>query len=292
MRRPIEVFMVVAIVGVVGLLILMAIPRQRESARAVRCRDNLRQIGVGLAIDAQNGGHLPAVPSLGALESPATPGPLARLLGDLGRPDLVGLAPSKNMPPPVPGAPPAGRRIAGFLCISDPLAMRGTAASVSYRATAGSGAEGVDGAFAPGRIVTTDQVAAGDGLEYTAAFSERLLGDGRPGGAGGIRNYRGTPDPPGGWRGDAGRSWAEADWRSTLYNHAIPPNAAGSTIALDGRTARMGASSGHGNLVHVLTLDGGVRAVKDGVDPKVWRALAARRRTAENALIRRGTNER
>ena len=73
----------------------------------------------------------------------------------------------------------------------------------------------------------------------------------------------GCPSAPdeGGLRGDAGSSWIAADYRSTLYNHALTPNGRPSCIADDGRTAYMGASSGHVRGVNVLRLDGSVSLV-------------------------------
>jgi len=62
-----------------------------------------------------------------------------------------------------------------------------------------------------------------------------------------------------------------ADYRSTLYNHAIPPNAPASCIAEDGRSAFMGASSGHVAGVNLLLLDGSIRTIRPSVDLKIWR---------------------
>jgi prepilin-type processing-associated H-X9-DG protein len=70
---------------------------------------------------------------------------------------------------------------------------------------------------------------------------------------------------------DAGSSWESADWPSTLYNHAMTPNASPSCVASDGRTARMGASSNHANRVNVLMLGGSVRGFTPTVDPEVWK---------------------
>ena len=73
---------------------------------------------------------------------------------------------------------------------------------------------------------------------------------------------------------DAGWSWAEASWRSSLYNHALPPGASPSCVSRDGASALTGASSVHPGGVNVLTFDGGVRTVSPTVAPAVWRALA------------------
>ena len=76
-------------------------------------------------------------------------------------------------------------------------------------------------------------------------------------------------------RGDAGSSWLKSDWRSTLYNHALTPNAPVGCVADDGHSAFMGASSGHVSGVNVLFCDGRVRTYTPRIDPKLWREWAA-----------------
>jgi hypothetical protein len=60
-----------------------------------------------------------------------------------------------------------------------------------------------------------------------------------------------------------------------LYNHALTPNGRPSCIADDGRTAFMGASSGHVRGINLLRLDGSVTLTLPTIAPKVWRDLAA-----------------
>jgi prepilin-type processing-associated H-X9-DG protein len=175
--------------------------------------------------------------------------------------------------------------VPGFVCASDPNATAGMfPAPISYRATTGSSPPGDDGAFAPGRSIRLKDIEAADGLSFTAAFSERLVGDNQPS-ATTLRNYRVVPGPltgagcpsdsaVGGWRGDAGSSWAWADYRFSLYNHALLPSARPSCVASDGQTAFMGASSGHVRGVNMLLLDGSVTVVRLTIDPKVWKEFA------------------
>jgi Protein of unknown function (DUF1559) len=75
-------------------------------------------------------------------------------------------------------------------------------------------------------------------------------------------------------RDDAGSSWIGSNYRSTLYNHALPPNGRPSCIADDGRSAFMGASSGHVRGVNLLRLDGSVALTVPSIAPAVWRELA------------------
>jgi hypothetical protein len=156
-------------------------------------------------------------------------------------------------------------------------------APVSYRAATGDGTRGDNGAFAPGRSWSLAAVEARDGLSYTAAFAERLVGgESLPV----LSSYRAAspPLPDAGCpaaavasspKDDAGSSWIASDYRSTLYNHALPPNGRPSCIAEDGRSAFMGASSGHVSGVNLLRLDGSVTLTLPSISPKVWRELAA-----------------
>jgi prepilin-type processing-associated H-X9-DG protein len=279
-----EVLVVVLIVGAFLLLMLLALPRQRETARAVDCRRNLMRVGVALALFDRNEGHLPTVPPL-ASEPVAGGGPLKTVLASLVLPDLTGLTDVASPPAPQPGQVPGERPLPGFVCPSDPY-LSGPLihpAPISYRATTGDLISGATGAFAPGRVVRLSDIEAGDGLSFTAAFSERLIGRG-PDHAEALSGYRRTPGPlapsgcppapPSSGIGDAGASWAEGSWRSSLYNHTLTPNGAPSCVSADGREARMGASSGHAGGVNVLTFDGGVRTVSPTVSPPIWNALA------------------
>jgi hypothetical protein len=59
-----------------------------------------------------------------------------------------------------------------------------------------------------------------------------------------------------------------------LYNHAIPPNAVISCIANDGRSAFLGASSGHVSGINLLLLDGSLRTIRSTINLKIWREFA------------------
>lgn len=263
---------------VVVLLLAMALPRNRESARIAGCERNLMQIGVALTIYGGSTDQYPTVPP----SEQAGPSPLEALLVHLGQDDFRAMADPERPPPPRRVAQVGPRYITGFVCPADNISASGTVPSpLSYRATAGTSSRGNDGPFAFGRLVRPGDVEAGDGLGFTAAFSERLVGTGREGEVD-ARNYAlapGTieaacPDaPPTSWRGDTGASW-DANWRSSLYNHGLTPNGSPSCIADDGRTARIGASSLHPRRVHLLILDGGVRAFTPTIDPAIWRAWA------------------
>jgi hypothetical protein len=240
------------------------------------------QIGVALILYDQATGQIPTVPELGSAASRQT-GPLRVLLEQLGLPDFLELASPKEPSPSQPGLVVREQPIRGFLCSSDPEATAGRfPAPVSYRATAGETPDGRGGAFSPGQHLSLAAIEAGDGAGYTAAFSERLVGNHRSVRA--SRNYAVVPGPlpPNGcprsalteWRGDAGSSWFASGWQSTLYNHAQPPDAEPSCLAEDGRSAFMGASSGHPAGVNLLLFDGSVKIQTPTIAPSIWRALA------------------
>jgi hypothetical protein len=277
------------LIGGTGLLVLMGLSRAREGARLTRCTLNLSQIGFALALYDQMHGHLPKVEtpiSPDVQPSKGPPGPLKTLLQALDIPDLTELRDPKTPPRSRPGQVPGEMPVPGFFCASDPNAIaRRLPAPVSYRAATGDSHRGDNGAFAPGRSWSLAAVEARDGLGYTAALSERLVGAGEDGPET-PPSYRVVPPQLSdagcpatlvatGLRNDAGASWVASDYRSTLYNHALPPNGRPSCIADDGRTAFMGASSGHVRGVNLLRLDGSVTLTLPSIAPKVWRDLAA-----------------
>jgi prepilin-type processing-associated H-X9-DG protein len=279
----VEVIVVLVIACLVGLVIIAALPRQREKSRLAQCQANLMQIGMALAQYEQPAGLLPTVPTLGSDGKAVRPSPLGALLDELGVDTVWEVRDPKKPPPKKASRGDFERPVAGFTCPSDPEAKSPPwPAPVNYRATTGDQPDGSNGPFAPGRVVRVADIEAADGLAYTAAFSERLVGSGRK--EPGLRNYAlvGGPVRPSAclppsladWRGDAGSSWLGAGWPSTLYNHSLIPNATPSCIAADGLSAFMGASSGHGDRVYVLLLDGHVRAFTSRIDPKIWRGLA------------------
>ena len=281
--------MLLVVVGVVALVALMGISRAREQARLVGCRKNLAQIGMALGLYDQMNGHLPEIGSPGlpdGMTAPQSPSPLKTLLVTLQLPDLTEIRDKSTRPEARPGEVPDGIRVRGFLCASDPNALSASfPAPISYRAATGDSLLGDNGAFAPGSARSLAEIEARDGLGYTAAFSERLVGDNRAGHDAPI-NYQVLPTPlpsggcpllsdPAGWRGDAGSSWTTAGYPSTLYNHALAPGGHPSCIAIDGRSAYMGASSGHVGGVNLLLLDGSVSLIRPSINPKIWRDYAA-----------------
>jgi prepilin-type processing-associated H-X9-DG protein len=289
----VEVLIVLALVATVALVLLMAVPRAREQARLAGCRRNLGQIGIAIALYDQFQNHLPIVAEPGPLDGQSAAGattygagPLRTLLETLVLPDFTELIDPRKPLKPRAGEIPGETAVPGFVCQSDPTGLAGRfRAPVSYRATTGDSAEGDNGPFAPGRTLALSAIEAADGLSYTAGFAERLIGN-HESGISGLAAYQLVPDrvmPQGcrpapdtsAWRGDAGSSWRDCDYLSTLYNHALLPNGQPSCIAADGRTAFMGASSGHTRGVNMLLLDGSVTVVVPTINAKVWKEFAS-----------------
>ncbi len=284
-----DVIVLLLLIAGTALLVLMGLSRAREEARVAGCARNLSRIGFALALYDQLNGHLPEV---GTPLPPdqegagGSPGPLEMLLESLDLPDLTELRDPKARPGRRRGHVPGAMPVPGFICAADPNALAGRLpAPVSYRAATGDGPRGDNGAFAPGRSWSLAAIEARDGLSYTAAFSERLAGSGADGPES-LPSYRivapplpdaGCPAAPGAfdWKNDAGSSWAASDYRSTLYDHALTPDGRPSCIAADGRSAFMGASSGHVRGVNLLRLDGSVGLTLPSIAPKIWRELAA-----------------
>lgn len=81
----------------------------------------------------------------------------------------------------------------------------------------------------------------------------------------------------GAWNTERGGKWIVGNYGNTLYNHADPPNPArfDCTNATQ-QKGRLAARGDHGGGVNVLSCDGSVRFVGDGVSPAAWRALATR----------------
>ncbi|SIO65429.1 prepilin-type N-terminal cleavage/methylation domain-containing protein [Singulisphaera sp. GP187] len=278
----VEVIIVLVVLAIFVLVLAMRMPRQREVARRAACQKNLMNLGIALLNYDRSIGHLPIVPELGTEASRRT-SPLRALLEELSVPDLRDFTDLEHLPARVTGFVAREQAVPGFVCPSDPNATAGHfPAPISYRANAGDTPDGQNGIFSPGRKLSLVEIEGGDGLEFTAAFSERLVGTNQATHA--PANYAEVSGPitangcppleAASWRGDAGASWFTSSWQSTLYQHALTPNADPSCVAQNQQSAEMGASSGHLGTVNVLTLDGAVKTYSATVDPQIWRKLA------------------
>jgi prepilin-type processing-associated H-X9-DG protein/prepilin-type N-terminal cleavage/methylation domain-containing protein len=327
MRRPragftiVEILVVVAIVGLLVGLLLPAVQVAREAARRMQCASNLRQISLAAANHVAIAGRFPlgsesrrwdARPNfphqyfrwsvLAHLAPYYEETDLLRSL-DLSVPLYIGLTPDAIAPQ---NKPIVKLTVPLFLCPSD---RRGPVSELfgptNYSGCTGSGLDGTpfetDGMFFVNSGVGPENVT--DGLSKTAAFSESILGDGptqtsdrafaKPDTA--YAFVMRSPLTDAACRAAAtwnytdvrGFSWANGEYRTTLYNHAGRPN--DPTIDCIGVVmntsdkARMYAGYGwraarsrHGGGVNVAMADGSVRFVADAVDAAVWQAAATR----------------
>lgn len=278
-----EVLLAAAICVTAALFLLMRLPRGREQARATACMSNLNQIGQSLGYYVESTGGYPVNESWTGPVAQAGSSVLVKLR-DQGK--LWGFADVKGQ---IEGTskPKSGDRPAvpaGLRCPSD--RSSGPPSATNYRANAGAEPAGASGPFAIGKRVKPAEVEAADGLAFTAAFAERLMGttSGEPGRADYLvvencdhvaAERLVSPAADATWLRDAGHDWSRGDWPMTLYQHGLRPNAPVSAVARKGNCAAMGSSSGHQGLVHVLLLDGSVRPWRDTVDAGVWKRLGS-----------------
>ncbi|WP_169973190.1 DUF1559 family PulG-like putative transporter [Tautonia rosea] len=284
---PAEVLVVIVVVAILALLLMIGLAKSREVARSATCSRNLQQIGLALQLYEQVTQFTPYIAPLDDLND-ASQGPLALMLQQLGRTEVTGIDLQIDPEPAPPLTEPLSERyLPDFVCPSDPIATsRVFPAPLNYRANTGDQPEGRRGPFAPGISMSFAEVEAGDGAAYTAAFSERLVGTAATSSET-LRDYQlvpgpvpreGCPDLPDVLlQTEAGRSWLELGWQSTLYTHASAPQNPRSCIDEQGRTALMGASSGHVEGVRVLLMDGSVRVYARTINPAVWASLGTYR---------------
>ena len=318
----IEVLVVVAIIGMLIALLLPALQAGREAARRIVCASNLRQVGLATAAYETARGRFP----LGA-ESREWPGrpnwphqyfrwsalahltpfcEQAQLLAglDLSVPLYVGLT-SESISPQ--NKPIVKITVPLFLCPSDKsAAVSELFGPTNYAGCAGSGIGGGTPFDTDGLLFINSRIRAkdvGDGLAKTALFAESTLGEGptRTQNRAGVNPatayafWSGSPltqsrcAAAAMWneRDLRGFSWANGEYRTTLYNHGRLPNdgeidcigvvreTTDPTLTYAGYGWRA-ARSRHPGGVNVAMADGSLRFVADDVDPAVWKAAATR----------------
>lgn len=279
----IELLVAAMVMAVAFALILTAVSRMREAARRAQCLSNLHGIGLALSHHQTTRGAFPA----GAGERSF----LWRLLPYLDQdPAAWSVIDDRTAAVPIPGQ---------FLCPSDsarrdPLSRFAT----NYAGNAGTlGREpvsGWDGAFCDEGLKPD---AVTDGLSYTVAAAEWVVGDGdasRPSRLGSITLIEGIfPGTPAGLGAFAsacesaqpgvtgpaasafkGSYWFRGKLGHSLYTHALPPNRPSCRAAPD--LNAISAGSLHGGYAHVMMFDGSVRPIRDTIEPSVWQALGTR----------------
>jgi prepilin-type N-terminal cleavage/methylation domain-containing protein/prepilin-type processing-associated H-X9-DG protein len=318
----VELLVVVAIIGVLTAVLLPAVQTVRETARRTSCTNNLRQIALANANHETARGRFPiGSESRQWSERPDFPHQFFRwsLLAhlapfyeeqslleglDLTVPLYVGLTPDAIA---TQNKPIVKLTVPIFLCPSDRMkAVSELFGPTNYAGCAGSGAGGgspfdTDGLFGINSQTRLKDIR--DGLSKTVAFSESVLGDGAIASrtATGIDAATGygfvfvTPLTDAAcsrpfyynFTDLRGFSWANGEYRTTLYNHMRRPNdpamdclaAVMTTADLAKMYAGYGwraARSRHPGGVNVLMADGAAQFIEDGVEPAVWQAISTR----------------
>lgn len=303
----VELLVVLAIIGVLTALLLPAVQMAREASRRSSCGNNLRQIGLALhnfegarkRLPPGRGAPLPKVFSVHAYLLPyLEQNQVADLLDLDSAPTTFSVGSTNYSGDANYDAAVVG--VETLLCPSDPTGERvpnSPYGATSYAACSGTGTlvagslTGADGVFYLDS--KTRFASIPDGTSNTAAFSERLLGEGSPPASvpspAAERAVRELPfgtDPDdstcgassaGGWFVERGGKWILGNYGNTLYNHFAPPNApVWDCMDMRQQKGRMAARSAHPGGVMLLRCDGSVAFQSEQIDPTTWRAFASR----------------
>lgn len=311
----VELLVVISIVGLLVALLLPAVQAARESARRMSCSNQMRQIGIGMHNHHAALNRLPAgtvakrydsVPSTPwtfyrwstlALLSPYLENTAAYNLLDLTKP-LYSVTFSIT-PENIEGSKAV---VPTFLCPSDSYRnLHPSFAPTNYATCTGSGLGGGTPLDTDGVFYVNSKTAIGDildGSSNTIVLSESILGGSGDSQRRPETGYKFTFIAPlsdfacnvavASWNyaDPRGFSWANGEYRTTLYNHHLPPNSETHDCIsplMTGGPDRIytpfgwrGARSRHRAGVNVMRADSSLTFISNSIDTFIWRSLSTR----------------
>lgn len=287
----VELLVVLGVLALLFALIVPAVQWSRAAARATHCRNNLKQIGLGLhsyhaayrcfPAGSMNG-FSPHVAILPFIEQTA-------LYEQIDFSESFWLSPWEKFEPMLTTG------VDLYRCPDSSSAHR---QKTSYVATNGTGLlfGGENGVFI--RMSAMDQgflraSRITDGLSNTVAFSETMDHDGsgdlRTKALPTSRRYTAGEgeafladclaiEPAGSFMPATmlGSLWMGGGFGGTLYVHTLEPNTRNCRNGTTYPNGIWSASSRHSGGVNALLADGAVRFVGDAIDREIWRAAATR----------------
>ena len=286
----VELLVVIAIIGVMVGLLLPAVQAAREAARRSQCTNNLKQIGLGLQNYHAATNRFPF--GMGGTGNKFSA--LSQILPYL---EQSSVHETINFSRPINDPVNSAARLAElslFRCPSDLANAQPTAGgAVNYCPNKGTTVRWQD-TQADGVMFLRSSTSFKDlldGSSHTAAFSERLVGDGSNGMISLESDaFLSTADPL--TADDAVQMCAAVDVTDLAnqfpqfmgapwidgkhgYQHISGPNARSCGFQAAGK-ATMTASSRHIGGAYVLMCDGSTHFVTDSIDLNLWRAIGTR----------------
>ena len=288
----VEVLVTIAIIAIMVALLIPAVQFARESSRRSACRNNLKQIGIGIAAIVTETGHFPEYGFRGGYSFHVQ---LLKHLDQFPIYDAINFS-HVSVDSAFGNMTVANASVAVFLCPSDRKPPGGW---TNYAGNNGVGVQkyGYNGAFVRSQSPPSGLSEFLDGTSQTAAVSEWVLGPDNDLIRDPIRTVFETPisltnpdqfdefvalchdiDPVSALPSVRikGRNWLIREFSDTLYNHTLNVNGHSCLNKTGVQVGAYTAGSLHAGGVQVLFADGHVAFVRDGVDLSIWRAIGSR----------------